>query len=181
MWFYIALGMLILGSALAFSSPEERIQRRAEILKNDRTISPQHNGPVAPDTASDCEDMVLRRDNQDADSKTYYNIAYAIIDPASHYDGIAKTVTNSRRTPTTRPATSTKPTTTGNGVSTPLSMQPGMVTNCNKFHFINQGRHRRINNYNNIYHDCNEAHDDYDGKQWHPDSAAYAARHGDKL
>ena len=42
-------------------------------------------------------------------------------------------------TPTTRPATSTKPTTTGNGVSTPLPTQPGMVSNCNKFHFINKG------------------------------------------
>ena len=42
-------------------------------------------------------------------------------------------------TSTTRPVTSTKPTTTGNGVSTPLPTQPGMVTNCNKFHFINKG------------------------------------------
>ena len=37
-------------------------------------------------------------------------------------------------TPATRPVTSTKSTTTGNGVSTPLPTQPGMVTNCNKFH-----------------------------------------------
>jgi hypothetical protein len=34
---------------------------------------------------------------------------------------------------TTAPPTTTKP---GNGVSTPLPTQPGMVTNCNKFHYI---------------------------------------------
>lgn len=42
-------------------------------------------------------------------------------------------------TPTTYPATSIKPTSTGNGVSTPLPTQPGMVGNCNRFHFINKG------------------------------------------
>jgi hypothetical protein len=41
--------------------------------------------------------MVLRGDTRDPDSETYYNIACAIIVPASYYDGIAKTITNSRR------------------------------------------------------------------------------------
>lgn len=41
-------------------------------------------------------------------------------------------------TPTTRPASSTKPITTGDGVSTPLPTEPGMVSNCNKFHFANK-------------------------------------------
>lgn len=43
-------------------------------------------------------------------------------------------------TPTTHPATSTtKPTTTGNGVSTPLPTQPVMITNCNKSHYTTKG------------------------------------------
>ncbi|KAH8629882.1 carbohydrate-binding module family 50 protein [Alternaria alternata] len=41
-------------------------------------------------------------------------------------------------TTTPKPSTTTT-TTTGNGVQTPLPTQPGMVANCNKFHFINQG------------------------------------------
>jgi hypothetical protein len=32
--------------------------------------------------------------------------------------------------------TTVKPTPTGNGISTPLPTQPGMVSNCNKFHWI---------------------------------------------
>ncbi|WYZ42076.1 hypothetical protein EsH8_V_000971 [Colletotrichum jinshuiense] len=42
----------------------------------------------------------------------------------------------------TAAATTTKPTTTtsaGNGVTTPTPTQPGMVTNCNKFHWIAKG------------------------------------------
>ncbi|KAF5852358.1 hypothetical protein GGP41_007761 [Bipolaris sorokiniana] len=113
-----------------------------------------------------------------ANSETYHHIA--IIDPASHYDRIAKTVADLRGlnyeldgtftaqnfvswntavgddcsglwadtyycigvpgTPTTHPATSTtKPTTTGNGVSTPLPTQPVMITNCNKSHYTTKG------------------------------------------
>lgn len=35
--------------------------------------------------------------------------------------------------------TSTTTTTTGNGISTPTPTQPGMVSNCNKFDFVNSG------------------------------------------
>jgi hypothetical protein len=42
-------------------------------------------------------------------------------------------------TTTTVPVTVTKPTSTNNGVSTPLPTQPGMVSNCNKFHYIAKG------------------------------------------
>ncbi|KAH7377902.1 hypothetical protein BKA66DRAFT_375695, partial [Pyrenochaeta sp. MPI-SDFR-AT-0127] len=41
-------------------------------------------------------------------------------------------------TPTKVPTT-TKPTPTGNGVSTPLPTQPGIISNCNKFHYIAKG------------------------------------------
>ncbi|KAL0940482.1 LysM domain-containing protein [Colletotrichum truncatum] len=40
------------------------------------------------------------------------------------------------------PTTTTKPTTTttaGNGVQTPQPTQPGMVTNCKKFHYVSEG------------------------------------------
>ncbi|KAG9195645.1 hypothetical protein G6011_00766 [Alternaria panax] len=37
---------------------------------------------------------------------------------------------------TPKPSTTTTP---GNGIQTPQPTQPGMVANCNKFHFINQG------------------------------------------
>ena len=50
----IALGPLLSGSALALSGPENRGQRQAGSLKNDRSIGPRQDGPVAPDTASDC-------------------------------------------------------------------------------------------------------------------------------
>ncbi|EGY17220.1 LysM domain-containing protein [Verticillium dahliae VdLs.17] len=40
-------------------------------------------------------------------------------------------------TPTTTKPTTTKP--PGNGVTTPTPTQPGMVTNCNKFHFVSPG------------------------------------------
>ncbi|KAK2042618.1 hypothetical protein LZ31DRAFT_525886 [Colletotrichum somersetense] len=42
----------------------------------------------------------------------------------------------------TTPTTTTKPTTTttaGNGVQTPQPTQPGMVTNCKKFHYVSEG------------------------------------------
>ena len=44
-------------------------------------------------------------------------------------------------TPTTPPKTSSTvtPTPTGNGVSTPLPTQPGMVTNCDAFFFVPEG------------------------------------------
>jgi hypothetical protein len=65
MRFHIALGLLISGSAIAFSSPGEGIQRRPRILKNDRSVSPRQDSPVAPDTASDC---------------TYYDTAPSVYD-----------------------------------------------------------------------------------------------------
>ncbi|KAJ4319637.1 hypothetical protein N0V84_006273 [Fusarium piperis] len=37
---------------------------------------------------------------------------------------------------TSQPATTAKPTTTGNGISTPTPTQSGMVSNCNKFHVV---------------------------------------------
>ncbi|KAH6693877.1 LysM domain-containing protein [Plectosphaerella plurivora] len=39
-------------------------------------------------------------------------------------------------TTTTAPATTTAP---SNGITTPTPIQPGMVNNCNKFHFVNAG------------------------------------------
>ena len=41
--------------------------------------------------------------------------------------------------PTTLSPSTTSTTSIGNGVSTPLPTQPGMATNCNKFHWIAQG------------------------------------------
>jgi LysM repeat protein len=48
------------------------------------------------------------------------------------------------QTPTSKPTvtttTSKTTTTTGNGISTPTPTQPGMVSNCNKFHFVETGQ-----------------------------------------
>ncbi|KAK6360312.1 hypothetical protein TWF730_006459 [Orbilia blumenaviensis] len=42
---------------------------------------------------------------------------------------------------TTKPTTtSTKPATTGNGITTPTPIQAGMITSCNKFHFVAAGQ-----------------------------------------
>ncbi|KAJ6789644.1 hypothetical protein PWT90_08276 [Aphanocladium album] len=52
-------------------------------------------------------------------------------------------------TATTTSSTPTQP--TGNGVSTPTPTQPGMVTNCNKFHYIWSGNTcDQITSYNQI-------------------------------
>jgi hypothetical protein len=40
----------------------------------------------------------------------------------------------------TTPPTTTPSTGPGNGVSTPVPTQPGMISNCNKFHFVQQGQ-----------------------------------------
>ncbi|KAK8043699.1 hypothetical protein PG993_006129 [Apiospora rasikravindrae] len=62
-------------------------------------------------------------------------------------------------TPTTRPTTSeplppvtaTTTTTAGNGVQTPQPTQPGMVSNCNKFHWVSRGNVcDQITGYNGI-------------------------------
>jgi hypothetical protein len=41
--------------------------------------------------------------------------------------------------PTKAPTTTTTTTSAGNGIQTPQPTQPGMVTNCNKFHYIDAG------------------------------------------
>ncbi|RYP41945.1 hypothetical protein DL768_010420 [Monosporascus sp. mg162] len=41
---------------------------------------------------------------------------------------------------TSTTTTATSATTTGNGVSTPTPTQPGMVSNCNKFHYVEKGQ-----------------------------------------
>jgi hypothetical protein len=50
----VVLELLLSGGALALSGSEKRKQRQAGDLKNDRSIGRRQDGPVAPDTASDC-------------------------------------------------------------------------------------------------------------------------------
>lgn len=51
--------------------------------------------------------------------------------------GIPGTPTKAPVTSTAAP-TSTKPTSTGNGIATPLPTQPGMVSNCDDFYFVSE-------------------------------------------
>lgn len=52
--------------------------------------------------------------------------------------GFTPTPTPTKVTATTKPTTTTKP---GNGITTPLPTQPGMVSNCNKFYLQKPGEY----------------------------------------
>ncbi|KAJ0159174.1 LysM domain-containing protein, partial [Colletotrichum tanaceti] len=54
--------------------------------------------------------------------------------PSTAAPGVPTTLTT-----TTKAATTTTTTTPGNGVTTPTPIQPGMVSNCNKFYFVASG------------------------------------------
>jgi hypothetical protein len=69
---------------------------------------------------------------------------YACVSIAGHVSSAASSTTKT----TTKLATST---TVGNGIQTPQPTQPGMVANCNKFHFISKGDTcDQVTSYNRI-------------------------------
>ncbi|KAK6337059.1 hypothetical protein TWF718_009845 [Orbilia javanica] len=57
-----------------------------------------------------------------------------ILPDTSYCVGVPQAVTKTTTT------TAVKPTTTGNGISTPSPVQTGMVASCNKFHFVAEGQ-----------------------------------------
>ncbi|CAA9966826.1 hypothetical protein PTMSG1_10185 [Pyrenophora teres f. maculata] len=153
MRFHNALGLLISGSALAFSSPEERIRRRTGTLRNDRSIGPRQNGPVAPDTASDCtyydtasngwDTCEIFQDSWGLTFEQFFDYNPSIkadcsgIEIGNSYcvevnNGLPRPTsvkTTSTAAPTTR--TSTPPT----GTPKPSPTQAGLIESCTNFYF----------------------------------------------